>query len=537
MNIIKVLLKESRSGMLRCALFSLGAGGANGLLLIIVSEVIATRNFHSLRAIAAFFGMLIISQVLRFATNVTIAGVVESMTVNMRLAILKGLQGCRLEDFEKIGQSRIHNSLTNDCASITRFIPDLIELITAAVTISVCMIYLLWLSRFVFLMAVIIMAAGTSLYLLRQRFAATILAGARSQLNETYKLILDFLNGFKELKMNPLKSNDLFDNHIRPGLYNTRDLLVSACKVIQLNYSFGLGLFFLLLGLVLFYMPHRYPGDGAMISRVAVVLLYMIAPGGQFLYGALQFVKAKVAMDNLENLRLKIESKRIQYLKKAGHEDVNRLDGFSHISLKQVSFSYAGKSGMTSFTVGPIDMEIARGQALFITGGNGSGKSTLCKLLTGLYTPQKGAVYVDKSPVSEDNADAYRALFSTVFSDFYLFDRLYGTVPDQDHVEKWLKLFNLSHKVSIDQGKLSTTNLSAGQRRRLALLAALVDDRPVLVFDELTADQETEFREYFYNEFIPAMKAQGKTQIIITHDDRYFHLADQMVKLEYGSSL
>jgi len=196
MGMLKLLLKESRSRVILCGLFSLGAGGANGLLLIIISEVLANQNFFSKPYMAAFFGMVVISQVLRYATNVTITMLVERITVSTRLVILDALRSCRLDEFEKTGHSKIHNVLTSDCAAISRFIPDMIELITAAITIFICMIYLIYLSRLVFFLAILVMAIGTSLYLLRQHSAKTSLEQSRSQLDRTYKLILDFLHGF-----------------------------------------------------------------------------------------------------------------------------------------------------------------------------------------------------------------------------------------------------------------------------------------------------------------------------------------------------
>jgi putative pyoverdin transport system ATP-binding/permease protein len=536
MRMLTLLLKESRTWVIMCGLFSLGAGGTNGLLLIIISEVIASRSYFSKPYMAAFFGMVIISQVLRYATNVTITKLVEGLTVKTRLIILNGLRSCQLEGFERTGHPKIHNVLNGDCAAISRFIPDMIELITAAVTIFICMVYLLYLSRLIFFLAILVMAIGASLYLLRQHSAKTTLEQSRLQLDKNYKFVLDFLHGFKELKMNPRKGDGLFNNHIIPGFHNTRELLIKASKIVQLNYSLGLGLFYSLLGLVLFYLPHQFPGDGALISKTAIVLLYMVIPGGQFFYSALQFVNLEVAVANLENLKIETMLKKEPLPPHPLTPDA--FENFSTIRFMGIGYSYYSENEKPLFSVGPLDVDIIRGNVVFITGGNGNGKTTLCKMITGLYAPQEGQIWVDDIPVSHENAEGYRGLFSAVFSDFYLFDKLYGIEElSQDRIDMWLERFDLSHKLTIDNGVFSTNALSSGQRRRLALFCALMEQRPVLVCDELTADQEPGFREYFYKEFIPEMKQKGKTIIIITHDDRYFHLADQMVKLDYGSKV
>lgn len=536
MEMIRLLLGESRRKVLLCGLFSLGAGAANGGVMIIISEVIAANFLYPGQYVGAFFFLVILGQAMRYVSNVTITTLVETITVRMRLIILDALRACPLEQFEQISPSRIHNVLTSDCQAISRFIPDMIELLTAGVTLLFCMGYLAWLSPMIFFLALVVMAMAVGLYFLRQHSAKTDLEASRSQLERTYQLILDFMDGFKELKLNPVKSADLFDNHIEPGFHRTRDLLIKAARIIQLNSSLGLGMFFSLMGFVLFYLPRHFPGNEAVISKIIIVLLYMVPPGGQFLYSALQFARLDVAVKNLEGLKTRALAIKDRVLPLETGRPGTLFHNFNRIRLQEISFSYPDKDHHPGFCVGPLSMDIERGSTVFITGGNGSGKTTLSKLITGLYFPEKGTFQVDRTDVGPENLNAYRSLFSSVFSDFYLFEALYGIHdPDKALMKKWLDRFSLSSKLSITGNRFSTSRLSAGQRRRLALFCAVMDDKPILICDEMTADQEPGFREYFYKTFIPEMKKEGKTLIVITHDDRYFHLADQMIKLEYGS--
>ncbi len=188
------------------------------------------------------------------------------------------------------------------------------------------------------------------------------------------------------------------------------------------------------------------------------------------------------------------------------------------------------------FLLGPISLTLQPGEITYIVGGNGSGKSTLAKLMTGLYEPQGGSIYLDGVPITEQNREWYRQHFSAIFSDFYLFDRCLGfNQPELDRdVERYLKQLQLDHKVQVKDGVLSTTRLSQGQRKRLALLTAYLEDRPIYLFDEWASDQEPYFRDLFYKEILVKLKERGKIVIVITHDDRYFHLADHMIKLDYG---
>ncbi|MFE3542830.1 ATP-binding cassette domain-containing protein [Nocardia sp. NPDC059177] len=190
----------------------------------------------------------------------------------------------------------------------------------------------------------------------------------------------------------------------------------------------------------------------------------------------------------------------------------------------------------SGFRLGPIDLVFEPGQISFIVGGNGSGKSTLAKLITGLYVPRTGSLSLNGERIDHDNIEWYRQNSSAVFTDFHLFEDYLGFArPGIDsEVQRYLDELQIAHKVTVRDGRLSTVDLSQGQRKRLALLTALLEDRQIYVFDEWAADQEPRFREVFYREILTDLKRRGKTVIVITHDDRYFDCADQLIKLDFG---
>src|SRR5262249_40882734 len=119
---------------------------------------------------------------------------------------------------------------------------------------------------------------------------------------------------------------------------------------------------------------------------------------------------------------------------------------------------------------------------------------------------------------------------------FHLFDSLLGMEsPGLDaQARRYLSELRLAHKVKVQNGALSTTELSRGQRKRLALLTAYLEDRPLYVFDEWAADQDPQFKEIFYPRLLPELKARGKAVLVISHDDRYFPVADRILRLEDG---
>jgi putative ATP-binding cassette transporter len=206
------------------------------------------------------------------------------------------------------------------------------------------------------------------------------------------------------------------------------------------------------------------------------------------------------------------------------------------VELKGVTHAYYSEGEVDSFILGPVDLTICPGQLIFIIGGNGSGKTTLAKLIVGLYSPESGEVRLNGSAVAKDRVEDYREHFSMVFSDFHLFDALLGIGDSDinDRALQYLIKLRLENKVTVNDGRLSTTSLSQGQRKRLALLTAYLEDRPIYIFDEWAADQDPSFKNVFYRDLLPELKARGKTILVITHDDHYYNLADRIIKLEYG---
>jgi putative pyoverdin transport system ATP-binding/permease protein len=204
--------------------------------------------------------------------------------------------------------------------------------------------------------------------------------------------------------------------------------------------------------------------------------------------------------------------------------------------LEGVTHRYFREKENEVFTLGPVNLSFTPGELVFLIGGNGSGKTTLAKTIVGLYAPESGRILLDGQAVTDTTRPGYRQLFSAVFSDFYLFDKLLGvTVGDLDDAARAvLEDLQLAHKVKIENGVFSTLDLSQGQRKRLALLVSYLEDRPFYLFDEWAADQDPLFKDVFYRRLLPQLKAKGKTVLVITHDDRYFHLADRYIKLDFG---
>jgi len=262
------------------------------------------------------------------------------------------------------------------------------------------------------------------------------------------------------------------------------------------------------------------------------VLLYMKGPL-EYLVTTLPVVsRANVAFKRIADLAEQFSSPEPHLLlsDKAAPKPL-----VEHLELRDVHYAFPAVDGSKPFALGPVNLSIAQGEIVFIVGENGGGKTTLIKLLLGLYAPQGGEIILNGAPVMAENRDDYRQLFTTIFADYYLFDELVqGDQEIPEDANRYLERLEIAHKVTIRDGAFSTTDLSTGQRKRLALLNAWLEERPVLVFDEWAADQDPAFRRIFYTELLPELKYLGKTIIVISHDDRYFDVADQLVRMEAG---
>jgi putative pyoverdin transport system ATP-binding/permease protein len=294
--------------------------------------------------------------------------------------------------------------------------------------------------------------------------------------------------------------------------------------------SWSQTLFFVLLGVLVFGMPSLHPDRPAVLTGYLLVALYVMTPLWNVIDTWPVIARGGLAVERMTELTTLVEPPH------AGEAVPQPGPAWERLDLKGIVFTYTAENGGEPFRLGPLDFSLRPGEIVFVAGGNGSGKSTFAKVLTGLYQPEEGEIRVDGRLVDEPLRDWYRSHFSAIFADFYLFDRLLGlAAPDVDRrAHGRLAELELTGKVRVEAGIFSTTALSSGQRKRLALLASLLEDRPLYVFDEWAADQDPHFRDLFYTRVLPDLRGKGKAVVVISHDDRYYGLGDRTVRLADG---
>jgi cyclic peptide transporter len=418
---------------------------------------------------------------------------------------------------DEIGRTQIVSAITKETGALLQAANMLAFAGQGAVLVVFIGMYIAYLSFTAFALSVLILGAVAVLFHSKSEQLTSGNRDAADRENRLYDRLTDLLDGFKEVRLNQGRSDDLFDDSVEVSRIATNIKIRTQSETFK-RLVFTQASVYLLLGAVVFVVPALSDTNGSAITKTTTALMFVVG----VCFGLVQTIPivsaADAAADNIWQLEERLQA-TIPAVEVATVEP--RRD-FERIDIRNVEFRYVAKSSDAVFQVGPVDFSLRRGDLVFITGGNGSGKSTFLKVLAGLYEPDSGEITVDGLRVNDRRRDSYRTLMSAIFADYHLFQRLYGIPdPDLDEVDRLLEQFKLDNKTSLENGAFRTIELSSGQRRRLALIVSLLEKRPILLLDEWAADQDPEFRRKFYHEMLPALHRSGATVVVVTHDDRY----------------
>ncbi|MBV9109504.1 MAG: cyclic peptide export ABC transporter [Gemmatimonadetes bacterium] len=505
------------------------SGAANTALVAMVNRVI---NAHApgKALLFGFVGLCVAFPVLRYVGDVLLATLTASATVHLRMTLARRILAVPLRRLEELGASRLNVTLLDDLPTVIGAMV-LIPMLTLNVTVVMgCLVYMGFLSWKMLLGVLVFLAAGVAAYQLPMARAHVHVRAMRETADQLFQHLRALTDGVKELKLHGERREAFLDGELGATSAGVQRHSVAAQRAFSSAVSFGQVLIFLLIGGVVFVLPPVASVDRPVLTGYAFAILYMVGPVQAVLNSLAQLARATAAMDRVEKMGLQLAGAAAappppQLPAAAGWRSL-QLDGVTHTY-------HTERDG--EFTLGPLDLAFHPGEIVFVTGGNGSGKTTLAKVLTGLYLPEGGSLRLDGEAIGPGEVDGYHALWTAVFSDYYLFDSLLGLGDALDgDAGYYLRELQIDHKVKVEAGKLSTTSLSQGQRKRLALLTAYLEDRPIYLFDEWAADQDPHFKNVFYRELLPALRDRGKTVFVISHDDRYYDVADRLIKLDYG---
>lgn len=531
MNILFFFMRYSRKIVILSVIAGIFSGACNAGLLGVINGIIR-HNGPTAGLIWGFIGLCALLPLARFASEFLLAKLGQGATYTLRMDLCGQILRAPLRHLEKIGIPRLLATLTDDIPAVTGAVSVIpIVSVNAALVIG-CLVYMGILSWLLLAIVLVFMAIGIVTYQLPILKVQGIFGLARKDADALQKHFHAMTHGAKELKTHANRREAFVREGLQAAAASLRRNNIAGLNLYSAASSWGQTLVFVVVGLVLLVLPtYRQLGPGT-LTGYTITLLYLMTPLQVIMNLLPQLTRANVALQKVHELGFTLES--------GGAEEtapsVATLKDWRRLELDGVTHRYNREGEAEDFVLGPVDLAFKPGELVFIVGGNGSGKTTLVKLLTGLYSPEAGSIYLDGKAIEGAGREAYRQYFSVVFSDFYLFDQMFGLgSPELDQEgRKYLEALKLTHKVELKDGKLSTTDLSQGQRKRLALLTAYLEDRPIYVFDEWAADQDPQFKNVFYMSLLPELKAKGKTVIVISHDDRYYQIADRIIKLDDG---
>ncbi|MES2695845.1 MAG: cyclic peptide export ABC transporter [Verrucomicrobiota bacterium] len=460
--------------------------------------------------------------------------VIEEIVYNIRLRIAEKVRRTDLRAFERMDRASLYNAISSHTIVISRASTILVSAATSLVLLACAFLVIFLQSSTAFLL--LVGALGLVIFTLFSQRTQLLdaLKSIAQQDNVFVARFGDLLDGFKELKMDAAKSRDFVESALCPAAAKARELRTTGGLAVNKSVLVASSALFVLLSAVVFLLPVFAPGDAPKLVFIATLIVFIIGPMSEVVFSFSTLTDVNTSIAEIYRIEEKLDSA----FEMGSHDDLVATPAptrFEKIRCEGMTFAYHNEKGESAFSLEPFDFELTPGEIVFITGGNGSGKSTFLKVLAGLYPSDAGAITLDGSPVDHHLRPAYRGLYAPIFTDYHLFETLYGSHHiDETKVTEWLQRVDLLHKTSLDGRRITNTALSTGQRKRLALVLSLLEEKPILLLDEWAAEQDPIFRRKFYREILPELRALGKTVVAVSHDDDHYEVADRVLKMQYG---
>lgn len=536
MSFFQLVRREINASVRKLVFMSALGGVSNAAILTAINTGAGAADDPSqgsLWAATLFLVALFVYFKTQVYISTTITAEIEAIIHKLRIRLMDYVRRSELLAVEEIGRSRIIAAITSNSAILTQASNMLTFSIQGPVLIGFVAIYVAYLSFAAFVLSAVILVTAGTIFHFKSRHLTAERAKASAQERKLYDRLSDFIDGFKEIRLNRSRSEALFEDTVAVSR-NAANIKINAQAETFKQIASTQGYMYILLGAIVFVAPQFSDAlGGASIAKITAALLYVIGSCFSLVQTIPILMNANAAANRIVQLE---ETLRASVSSEEG--DITAPTSFDKIEMQNIVFTYKDKFSDAAFHIGPIDFTLRSGELLFITGGNGSGKSTFLRVLAGLYHPQSGEILLDGMRVNSATRDIYRELFSAIFYDYHLFKQLYGiSEPDPGELARLLAQYRLDDKTGLTNGEFRTLDLSGGQRRRLALIVTLLEKRPIMLLDEWTAEQDPEYRRKFYDELLPEMMRAGKTVVVITHDDRYLdelHLPSRRIHMEEG---
>jgi len=530
---------KSKSTTFYCLLILLGAVNSimySGLLMLINNSISKHNLFYDSKYnMAVYFAIISVSFVCSKVFQTYIVKLSNEILFKFETSVLEKLRYAEYEAYEKLGNEKVYTAIS-DTKVLSRIPETFINVFNAFIIAICCLGYMFYVSPAGGFFILGMMALLLVIYLKRNKGIEGQLNKLRDLQNVYYRYLNDLLSGFKELKLGIKRNESLFDNYLYKNKIEERELGVKTAVKYLDNELLGSYSWYIILGVIMYVLPMVVNLSLSQTSTFIITILYLIGPVSTLITTVPFYTRVKIALERLNQYENHVSANIKSKIEYNDRFDIN--GELCSIRFVDVIYEYKDDLNKTTFAVGPINIEINRGDVMFIMGGNGSGKSTFINLLTGLYKPVSGSIFFNDQEISYERYPYYSNKISAIFTTNYLFNENYegfDLTRLNARLNYYIEEMQLSDVLKIDdKSKIIDHKLSKGQQKRVAMIYALMEEREILVLDEWAAEQDPSFRAYFYEVLLKELKHMGKTIIAVTHDDAYYGCGDRLIKFDYG---
>lgn len=543
MNLLSFLLRASR-GVIALSLVAGLVSGLSGVgLIALIHAELGRPSASPSRLGLAFGGLCLVAALARVIAQTSMVRIGQETVFKLCLHICRKILSVPLRRFEELDSGALVAVLTEDVLTVANGIAGIPLLGINLPIVLACLVYVGWLSPPVLVCGILFTVPAIAVNTLLMSHGVRQLTRARAEQDVLVGHFRSLIDGFRELKLHQRRREAFLDDGLRGSTAKVRDRNTAGLTFYALSASWGQLAFFGFIGFVLFVLPSLFTISPQALAGATLVVLFIMSPLDVILAWVPILGRAGISLRRIQALDPSLEtcSSPEETLPQADTQTQprtgpDRLEFRSALELSGVKHVYRHANTPDGFALGPIDLTIRPEEIVFLVGGNGSGKTTLVKLIAGLYATEEGTIQLDGRTIADDDLETYRQLFTAVFADGHLFKTLLGLDPVglDARAGQELARLEMDGHVRVEAGAFSTLDLSQGQRKRLALLAAILEDRPICILDEWASHQDPQFKKTFYLEILPEWRARGKTLVVITHDEDYFHVADRVIHLDSG---
>jgi len=537
MQFLKALIKKSRWLIAFIAILGIFNSLLNTGLLIFINSTISQQPlpFFPQYDWQVFIVLIMVSLVTAKLFQTYMIRMTNNILFDFEMAILNKLKHAPYEDFEMLGNEKVY-TVIND-TKVLGHVPEVFMTgFNAFILVICCFAYLFVISPIGGAIVLGIMLGLLIFYLIRNKVIENDMNRQRDLQNVYYRHLNDMLSGFKELKMSIRRNLNIFEGYLVKNRVISRDISIRTSIRYMDNELTGTYSWYIVFGIIMFVLPRVLGISIGTTSSFLITILYMVGPIAVLITLIPTYTQVKISVERITMFDKMLDS--IESMDTKSGKAPSGRPAFEEIRFENVTYKYKDAETGQSFMLEPVNLTINKGELIFIIGGNGSGKSTFGFLLTGLYRPHSGKIYLNNQEITGEFYQQYSDMISAVFTNNHLFSENYDGF-EMRHNNKQLadliQLMRLEDKLTIDEEKNKIDKrLSKGQQKRLALLLSLMEEKEILVLDEWAAEQDPSFRAYFYKEILPRLKNEGKTIVVITHDDDYYSMADRIIKFNFG---